>query len=539
MSIYVLAFHSDAPLYGRSNPPRTEREVRRATIASGDRTMRSIKRFLADGKKAIVRVLEMGSSYRVTVTSELREGVLYSGIARDGEPFRVGKKRDGDEWWFVLSSEEIGLAEALPGYAPTDGAMVCAHDERYLAERYEDETKAWEAWAAAEQVAQERDVVEDEPVRPSAIPGVAPQSWSYCEKVLSPLLAETSGDGNGALPSAVILAALQALHACSSGETRELIERLIGDRWTSGMRPFDILGLSPSRWCSAKYVANISTSVWTAGRLRPTGKCENGLSGLGAERKSLQGTGSDGARIAGWISEKTLGSFKPHVELDPLTEVILVSAMFFKDSWDDAFKRSDGEEGVFFGNDGPRTIGYMRALRGTPISRFERCRVSSLRLTTGASVAIVLPDRGVDLDDLVASGEAVSAAASHAVDASYGNGYDVDWWLPKFDVTGSVGGSSGKLIPGIEGLEPYPDFSTLVGPRESLIPQCSSEARVKIDEEGIEASGYAMIDAVEAGMSREDPPVIPFIVDRPFAFVLVSSTEEPMFIGIVNRPEGY
>lgn len=54
MSIYVLAFHSDAPLYGRSNPPRSEREVRRATIASGDRTMRSIKRFLADGKKLIV-----------------------------------------------------------------------------------------------------------------------------------------------------------------------------------------------------------------------------------------------------------------------------------------------------------------------------------------------------------------------------------------------------------------------------------------------------------------------------------------------------
>ena len=539
MPINVLAFHSDTSLYGRHNPPRKEDEVRRATIASGDRTMRSIKRYLADGKKAIVRAFEMGSSYRVTITSELREGVLYSGIARDGEPFRVGQKRDGDEWWFVLSSGEIGPADALPGYVPIDGSMVCTHDERYLAERFEDETKAWATWAAAEQVARERDVVEEEPVRPSAVPGVAPHSWTYCEEVLSPLLAEAAGDKNGALPSAVILAALQALHMCSSGETKNLIRHLIGDRWSSDMRPFDILGFSPSRWCSAKYVASISTSLWTADRLQPADECENNLSSLGVERKPLQGTEADGTRIAAWIGEKTLGNFRPQVELDPLTEFVTVSAMFFKDSWNDPFEREDGEEGVFFGNDGPRSIDFMRALHSGPISRFDRCKVASLHLTTGASVAFVLPNRGVDLADLVASGEAVSAAASHTVDFSYGHGYDVDWWLPKFDVKGATGGSAEKLIPGIEDMEHAPDFSPLVGARESLVPQCSYEARVKIDEDGIEASGYAMFAVPEAGLPDEDPPVIPFIVDRPFAFVLVSSTKEPMFIGMVNRPEGY
>ena len=503
--------------------------------------MRSVKRFLADGKKVIVRAVEVGDSYRVTVSSGLNDGVLFSGIAKDGEPFRVGLRRDGGEWWFILSSEAIDLADALPGYAPAGDLMVCTHDERYLVERFADEPKAWAAWEATEQVVRDRDAVEDEPVRPSEIPDAALQSWTYCKEVLSPLLAEMAGSKNCALPSAAILSMLQAMHACCLGETKSLIGRLIGNRWSSGVRPFDILGLSPSRTSSPKYVANIATSLWTDERLTPASECENRLLALGAERRCLRGAGDDGARISAWISEKTLGSFKPQVQLDPQIEFVAASAMVFRDAWSTPFKSGDGEDGVFFGKDGPRTITFMRALRGGQISHFERCRVASLQLTTGASVAFVLPDRGVDLADLVASGEAVSSAASHIADYGYRHDYDVDWWLPKFDVTGTSGGLGEKLIPGIGDMEQAPDFTPLIGERERepLVPRCSCGARVKIDEEGIEASGYAMCAVVAAAIPDLDPPIIPFIVDRPFAFVLVSSTKEPVFIGLVNCPEGY
>ena len=92
-------------------------------------------------------------------------------------------------------------------------------------------------------------------------------------------------------------------------------------------------------------------------------------------------------------------------------------------------------------------------------------------------------------------------------------------------------------------MEQAPDFTPLLGERERerepLVSQCSYGARVKIDEEGIEASGYAMCAVAAAGVPDLNPPIISFIVDRPFAFVLVSSTNEPMFIGLVNCPEGY
>ena len=108
-------------------------------------------------------------------------------------------------------------------------------------------------------------------------------------------------------------------------------------------------------------------------------------------------------------------------------------------------------------------------------------------------------------------------------------------------VTGTSGGLGEKLIPGIGDMEQAPDFTPLLGERERepLVPQCSCGARVKIDEEGMEASCYAMCAVVAAAIPDLAPQIIPFIVDRPFAFVLVSSTNEPMFIGLVNCPEGY
>lgn len=69
MPIHILAFHSGIPLYGRNNPPKEEREVRLATIASVDRTMRSAKLYLADGKKAIVRALEQQTGFVPTLCS--------------------------------------------------------------------------------------------------------------------------------------------------------------------------------------------------------------------------------------------------------------------------------------------------------------------------------------------------------------------------------------------------------------------------------------------------------------------------------------
>lgn len=537
MTIHIRVFHSEAPLYGRQTPPDGIKSVRRARIADGDGTLRSVKRYTADGKRIVVKVADMCGCYNVTISTSINEGLLFSGMVQDGRAFCVKEHYADDEWWVVLSCDAIDLDGALQGYRFNGEEMTCMHDEIYAAEVTTDSEHAYCKWAAAEQIASDRDDLRIAPRRPVSSMDEMPQSWGYCKSVLSAQLAEKAAGHNGAIPIANIFAALQALAACSSGETRDLIESLIGKRWASKLKPFEILGLTPGSYCSPKYRANIATSSWIAERFIPEAGCLSELSALDILQETIADDLSiTEARMSAWVHEKTLGEFRPKLKLDHLVEFAIVSAMFFKDAWNDAFEISDGEHGAFFGNEGVRTIGYMRGLREGSVSRFERCKAASLRLTTGASVVFVLPDREVELSDLLRTGEAIEAAAAHVTE--YGRDYDVDWWLPKFDVTGSIGGGSEKLIPGIKGFSPGPDFSPIAGRALSLLPTFAGEARVKIDEEGIEAAGYAMFAVAEAGI-HDEPPVAPFVIDRPFAFVLVSSTKEPMFMGAVNHPEGY
>ncbi|MBQ1520327.1 MAG: serpin family protein, partial [Clostridia bacterium] len=61
-------------------------------------------------------------------------------------------------------------------------------------------------------------------------------------------------------------------------------------------------------------------------------------------------------------------------------------------------------------------------------------------------------------------------------------------------------------------------------------------ARVKTDEEGIEAAAYTVMLVAESAM-MPDPETVYFTLDRPFAFVVTGMTDAPMFFGIVNDVE--
>lgn len=62
-------------------------------------------------------------------------------------------------------------------------------------------------------------------------------------------------------------------------------------------------------------------------------------------------------------------------------------------------------------------------------------------------------------------------------------------------------------------------------------------ARLRINEEGCEASAYTSMRGVMCAGIPETPPRYDFILDRPFLFVLTGRGNLPLFAGIVHRPE--
>ena len=59
-------------------------------------------------------------------------------------------------------------------------------------------------------------------------------------------------------------------------------------------------------------------------------------------------------------------------------------------------------------------------------------------------------------------------------------------------------------------------------------------ARVTVDEEGVTAAAYTVMEADGARPSQEEE--IEFRLDRPFLFAIMGTGDVPLFVGIVNQP---
>ena len=78
------------------------------------------------------------------------------------------------------------------------------------------------------------------------------------------------------------------------------------------------------------------------------------------------------------------------------------------------------------------------------------------------------------------------------------------------------------------------DFSPILSEQEAWLDAVNHAARVKIDEEGVEAAAYTVMAMAGAAMPPEDE--MDFILDRPFLFVITSRDDLPLFAGVVNNP---
>ena len=68
---------------------------------------------------------------------------------------------------------------------------------------------------------------------------------------------------------------------------------------------------------------------------------------------------------------------------------------------------------------------------------------------------------------------------------------------------------------------------------DAVVTSVMQAARVKIDEEGVEAAAYTEIVADNTA-AIEPPPVVEMDLDRPFLFVIFDGNHVPLFVGTVQ-----
>lgn len=409
--------------------------------------------------------------------------------------------------------ETIGLPEQS-GYLTKDGAI----DDAYF--------EAYDLWAAAR-------------FFKKLAPGKADALKGYFDDISREILSDENQKNKVFSPVNVYLA-LSMLAEITDGSTREeILDLLCAENIESLRAQANAVFLSVYE-NDGQTTSVPAASVWLRNDIS---YIKDSLGILSDEYFASSFSGEMGSAdydqmIQKWLSDATGGLLEEaakNISFDKDTIIALASSLYFKAGWTNEFSLSLTEEDVFFGVSGDTRAEFMKKGGSDTYYWGDGFGAAALPLTNGGKMWFILPDEGVSPESLFDKGD-VSALTQSPDQWQNQKRLIVNKSIPKFDVTGE-----NDLIASLKNLgvraafDPdASDFTPLTDIREIAVSRVQHDARVKIDEKGVEAAAYTVIMAY-ATSARPPEEEMDFIVNRPFAFVITSGDNLPLFMGIVNQ----
>jgi len=252
------------------------------------------------------------------------------------------------------------------------------------------------------------------------------------------------------------------------------------------------------------------------------------------------GTDSANQQLRQWLNEQTNGLLTEHADnlsMDPQTALALASTIYYRAKWTSEFSPERNTEDIFYAHSGDHPATFMHTqLTYGPYYWGDDFGAVSLRLEDGSKMWLILPDEGKTPAEVLASEQATRLVLGNWRETSAQKSLRVNLSLPKFDVASSAGLNEALKELGVSSVFDHlnADFSPITSAENLWLDRVDHAARVKIDEEGVEAAAYTVMMAAGAAMPPEDE--MDFILDRPFLFFITSQDDLPLFAGIVNEP---
>ncbi|NXQ33384.1 A1AF antiproteinase, partial [Alaudala cheleensis] len=234
-------------------------------------------------------------------------------------------------------------------------------------------------------------------------------------------------------------------------------------------------------------------------------------------------------KINEYVARRTNGKIKDLINnLDPLTEILLISYIYFNAEWEKPFDPKYTKMGKFF-VDGNKVVevpmmfgmglfkqGYDEQLSST---------VVQMDYKGGASAFFILPDRGrMRKLEKRMSCEHLSRWRTSVTKRS------VNLYLPKFTLYGTYDLKDILYKMGIRDLfTDKADLSGITGQPQHRISQAIHKAVVKVDETGTEAAAATGMEIVPMSV----PLTIMF--NRPFLMV-ITMEHTILFMGKIVNP---
>ena len=243
------------------------------------------------------------------------------------------------------------------------------------------------------------------------------------------------------------------------------------------------------------------------------------------------GTAEADEAIASWLNQQTGGLLSEaagEIRTEPENLLRLYNTIYYKAGWREPFESSQTETDPFTAADGGKQqADFLHKRDEGGYRKGEGYTAAPMALRYGQMV-FVLPEEGVTPESLLQRQGFLSELAG-----DYDRAERV-WSVPKFDVKSTVDLKGALQALGVTDAfdEVKADLTPLTDD-DAVVTSVMQAARVKIDEEGVEAAAYTEIVADNTA-AIEPPPVVEMDLDRPFLFVIFDGNHVPLFVGTVQ-----
>jgi serpin B len=238
-----------------------------------------------------------------------------------------------------------------------------------------------------------------------------------------------------------------------------------------------------------------------------------------------------------WVQEQTIWRIEEIVEhpIDPNYVMFLINVIYFKGAWRFRFDENLTFDDAFFLPDQTWKRCRMMTQRGLYWHyRDDDFWALDLPYGDGAyRMTVILPNEGVDLDELIARVGSEDWNQSFIDAWSNGLSQDsLDIYIPRFTLEYEV--TLKEILTSLGmglAFTPAADFTNMYASGGIWIDQVKHKTFVKINEEGTEAA--AVTSAIVTSGIDDDV----FYVNRPFAFVIRENQSGTiLFIGKITDP---
>lgn len=370
--------------------------------------------------------------------------------------------------------------------------------------------------------------------------GVAAPDW--CFEALTAQFLSGAGEENAVLSPVNIYMALAMLAELTGGESRGQLLDLIGAEDIEAVRE---QAQAIWRACSRdeeEIQSVLASSVWLRDDLGYVQSTMDTLAEVyyASSYRGEMGGDEINRAIQSWLNEQTRGLLEEQaagIETNPLTVLLLATTIYYSAQWTDEFYEELNYTDVFHALGGDVDAEYMYTERGMDYFSGEGWGAVRLSLRGGNGMWFILPDEGVSVDALLENEEVLGLMAS-GPDGLAGEYTVVRFSVPKFDIAAQLDLIEGLMELGVTDVfdSGVSDFTPMTTDTDMpiYVSEATHAARVKIDEEGVEAAAFTVITADGAAAAPERE--INFTLDRPFLFAISSRDGLPLFAGVVNRP---